>query len=254
MKLNPREKIMLIALAILIVLAGSYFLLIKPELDQIDLLKIEKDELEIKIDEINKELSMGSKIDADIMELDILVEEMTKDFYPEILKDKIIVLLDDLVNKTNIENDSVVFSKIMIQAIKLNSITDGSSISYPLNDLANEYLAMHPLEEVEEVVTEESIGPVIDTSGISIDEKKIKSMSIKFQLNGTYEQLTSFIKEIEALERSVVITDLVVVKGEEEQLLSNMDVIFYAIPKMYEQDEEYYEWEYENEYGKVDPF
>ena len=135
MKLNPREKIMLIALAILIVLAGSYFLLIKPELDQIDLLKIEKDELEIKIDEINKELSMGSKIDADIMELDILVEEMTKDFYPEILKDKIIVLLDDLVNKTNIENDSVVFSKIMIQAIKLNSITDGSSISYPLNDL-----------------------------------------------------------------------------------------------------------------------
>jgi len=251
MKLNPRERIMLITLAILAVLAVSYFILLKPQLDKIDNLKIEKMTVEDEIKAIDLELSSGNDLDKQMEDLSLQIQEMTKVFYPEILKDKIIITLDELVVSSKVDNTSTTYGKTAVEDIKLISTSGTEAINY-LKDLVRQYRVIRPVEGQPE---EAPVDTVIPNSEITPEMKRLEAISTKLTLKGTYEELVNFIKGIEALERTIIIPNLVIISNDEDdQLIANMEIIFYALPKIYEQDEEYYEWTYDNKYGKEDPF
>ena len=91
MKISSREKIMLISLAIILVIAGSYFLLIKPKFDQIDELKVEKGELEVRQIEDDNTIAGGIRVPSPIRGSKLLTLSKSHNIrFKKVEEDKII--------------------------------------------------------------------------------------------------------------------------------------------------------------------
>jgi type IV pilus assembly protein PilO len=244
MKFNPRERIMLYILAVLVILAAGYFLMIKPQLDKIDVLDIDKIALEEQIKSLDTELASSSMLDTNISEIKTKIEEMTKPFYPEILKDKIIMILEGIIQRSGIVNDVTNFEATMIKAVELVTAGTTESITFNIREYADRYNALVQPEQTD-TGTDTAVG---NASTVPAAERKLESMMVNLQINGTYEQIINFIREVELLNRTIVINNFLSVAGEPDETTGvinqvvNIEIVFYAIPKIFEQDADYYIW------------
>lgn len=249
MKLNAREKIMLIVLGAAAVVALSFFLLIRPQLDRAEELRVQQDNLREQIETMEREILRGEGIREGIQELNQKIEEMTVVFYPEILMDRIIVLLDEIVRNTEIVNPGMTFARPEIETVRMAAEAP-EEVPFALQDLAVRYRELLPRED-QEIAAEENILPASD---LPEHLRSLEAIVIQLNLEGTYEQMIAFMSEIENLERSILITNLVAVSNEEGELVIVMELVMYAIPKVHDQDPEFYEWPFEDVYGKDNPF
>ena len=81
-------------------------------------------------------------------------------------------------------------------------------------------------------------------------------MSVTLQLKGNYPQVLSFIKELEALNRTVLISNMTLAANEGGMIEGSINLDFYALPKVQDQDrdKQYMSWPYSGIYGKTNPF
>ena len=250
MKLNPREKVMLSLLGIVAVLAFSYYIIIRPPLDKIDTLRAEENTVKSQIREIERELTTGANLEEQIEELSTKIEEMTEMFYPVILTEKTIVIFDKIVEDTGIKNTTTNYGKSSVSEVKVIS-QKADAVNYHLKELEQKYRAIYPLPV--ELDTESQPDSIPAGTAIPPEMKKLEAASVTLQLQGTYEQMVTFIDSVEKLGKTVMIASLTAGKSEEELNIS-MEIVMYALPKLYPQDDEYFTWPYNGLYGKENPF
>ena len=75
MKLTPRERTMLIFLGIIAVLAASYFFLLKPQLEKIELLTAEEAAVQQQVDAVKQGIGSIDKLKASFSEQDVKIQE-----------------------------------------------------------------------------------------------------------------------------------------------------------------------------------
>ncbi|NJD01351.1 MAG: hypothetical protein FIA99_01840 [Ruminiclostridium sp.] len=257
MKISNREKVLLGILAAIALLAISYYVIFKPQLEKIDKFTQESAELKLQVQKTETEIASIPLLETMITELEKSLEEKTEKFYPEILQDRIIIIIDDLIKKAQVDSPSSAYSQIAIAQIQKTSIFQPKK--FPAKELVDEYIASKGGQDQEKPEGNSQAADQTKSSGKAAGTEAqpadVQSISVTLQFEGSYDQAIRLIKEVEALKRTIVIPDLALVYGAENNLLTgSIRINFYALPKISVQDGKYLEWPYNNKYGKTNPF
>ncbi|EOD01520.1 hypothetical protein [Caldisalinibacter kiritimatiensis] len=239
MELSKREKIMLIVLAIIVVLFGYYKLIYNPQIEKINELEKKAEKYKSELKAIKTEVSPDSKVRKDYKIMNEKISSLYRRFYPKIIQEKIILILNDMIQDSKVDNQSISFSELELGII--DDETNEKSEEYEMESLVKKYLGMEDKKEDE--VNEKNE-----------NEVKIEKLTANLNFNGSYSNIISLMKEIEQNNREILIKNLNIVKTDNNELSGNIQLEFYAVPKLHNQDEDYLNWDLYNEYGKNNPF
>lgn len=257
MKLTMREKVFLIVLSTSAVLFLGYLFMIKPQLEKTDELTIQKTNLQLQVDKVNTEIALIKKIDDDIKIWDDKIQVKSKRFFPAILQDKILLILNNLLVTTQLKSNNIDFNQITIASVKLYKPTEGKK--FPVMEMVDQYKSVIQASSNTgnnaQVESDQSNGNELKNVQKDIqDINEVESMSVLLQIDGNYGQIMSFIKGIEALDRTTIVRNINITYNEQDLLSGSIQVDFYALPKLHDQDAEYFNWPFKGTYGKINPF
>ncbi len=239
MKLSNREKKLLIILLVIGVLFTYYKLVFESQADKITELKKKSEEYKHDVEVITNEISPDSKVRKEYKIMNEKISSLYKRFYPEIIQEKIIIRFDDMIKTSEIEAQNLSFNEPEINSIEENESKEKNE-EYEMENIVRMYLGLDDKKTEEDNKKEKEV--------------KIEKLSANLNFVGNYSKITSFLKQIEENEREILIKNLNLIKNEANELTGNMQLEIFAVPKLYDQDEDYLEWELFNEYGKDNPF
>lgn len=216
MKLTSREKLMLKIVGIAAMVALTYYFVIMPEIGKLNEIGDQLIAKDLEVSTIKKEIASISTLEEEINSINEDLLEDTKQFYPDLIQKKLIVILDKIFEDAEISPDSISFSQINIVSAEASSE---------------------------------------NTSGLE-GAPVVKSMSVTMPLSGTYQQIMKLVHELEAMERVNIINSLQLANGEDNQITGGINIDFYAISKnsINPKDEEYMKWPYNSPHGISNPF
>lgn len=260
MKLSKREKILIIVFAVVLVLGGYYKFIYTSQVDRIKELTAKQEEYNNKIAELKKDALLNTKIKKDIKIANAKIYENSKDFFPSIIEEKIIVILDDMINKTNIQCDAINISEIGSDNISKKDSDKKDNEKNNENYLQGLVDAYNNIDEgkVEEEKENSADNEGNEEKSEKDSEKENNSpgaenLSVSLNFKGSYDDVMKFIDEIKDFYKRIIIKNISF-SAEEEYISGTMTLDFYAVPKFLEEDIDYNEWNFDGEYGKTNMF
>jgi type IV pilus assembly protein PilO len=256
MKVTKREKILLIVLSVILLgFLYNKFVLIKQR-ERISTLQAQRDDYAKKVSEIQAKIDSKDKKQAEIKVLNSKIIDKTSKIFPSIEQEIIIVILDKMFENAKLQGDVVSFSEISDE--KLTSEKKNVAIlDNELNKLVEQYNNTGSDKKVIEKQTD-SKGTENSAKENTTNENKdtgiatINKMQVTVSFKGNYIQFLSFIKEVEAFKKKIIISKINLVASEENEISGNLILDFYAIPKFNKED--YFPWKFEMPSGKENPF
>lgn len=246
MKLSNREKIML-ALLGLILLVGLYYNFIwKNQNEKLQQLQKQASAYNQKILQLKTNIAADNKVYKDLKIVDSKARYATAAFFPSIIQEKLITMLEDMINNSGLQAEAIAFSNEVTDAADKAANQDTTSTNL-LEELKKVYLGLNFIK----IDKKETAKPASDNSALL---NNVERMTSTITFTGTYENITAFIAEVEKQNRHILIDKLTCVKAEGNLVNGTIILDFYAIPKMHQQDEDYLLWSYLNNYGKDNPF
>lgn len=250
MKLSKREKYMLILLALVILITGYYQFIYTPQMNKIKELKAKIEEYE-NVNLITKiQASPQNKVYKEFKILNSKIDMITSYFFPDIIQEKIIINLNEMINNSQIKVKSMNFTEPSYGLIETRETEENKE------SLLEQYVKIYneisrTINKTEKINKEKSEQNLEKKE--SLDDK-IKRMTVSLKFDGSYEKIMSFLNEVESSNRKIIIKNLNIVQADDEFMTGNIILDYFAIPKITEEDEEYLNWYIENEYGKDNPF
>lgn len=217
MKLTNREKIMLQLLVLCAFLALIYFAIIKPQLVYRE--KLEKQALGYSeiIESVKLKANIKNPVYKEYKFINAKTHDLLERYYPSIIQEKIILMLDEKIKASGIKVDTFVFSEPEL-----------SGINQAIKNKQSET--------------------------VTTDASSLESMTISLSFEGSYSQFYSFISSIELENRSITLNNLKITSTGVNTVSGDMLITIYAISKPFEQDKDYLDWDITGEYGKYNPF
>lgn len=246
MRLTKREKIMLAILGALVVAFMIYSLIYKPQREQITDLRTKLKLDQINLQRLKVEISPENKVYKDHKILNTKIYSTTLRYFPEIKQDKIITIIDEMIKASKLQVDSISFmeEEEKLTEEDLVKALDQKTI---LQQLLDTYLG-HRIDITPKETNPEEQQENNDLMG------EVERITANLTFKGTYGNLMDFIHQVEGYDKKIIISTINTVRSEEGTLSGNINLDFYAVPKLHEQDVEYYEWELTDAYGKDNPF
>ncbi len=253
MKITVREKVMLLVLCIIALLALSYYLLFKPQFERLKTISIENIQVAQQVEKANTDIKSLEKLDEQIAMNKKTANDKTTKYYPEILQDRFVILLDGLVKKKMLTYNSGNYSQVTIEPIQNpTSETRPNSSEYKAFKLSEEYRnIVSGLKSEDETAAQPATGGVTEPAEIT---NQVSSLYVMVQLTGTYDQFKGFLADLEALKRSVIIKNIKMTKNDLNQIEGEVEIEFVSLAKLEETNDEFVNWPFNNTYGKNDPF
>ncbi|MCD5415315.1 MAG: hypothetical protein LR001_10075 [Clostridiales bacterium] len=240
MRLTKREKI-LISIMLLIVIGGlSYTFLYTPQFEKIAELELSIEEIEAEIKRVEAE----SKSDSDIMirqkVLNARIMNLTYRFLPGIMQDRIIVMLDEFITDAGIDAFTIGFESPSAKQIQLPVGMDEESTI--LNELQESVDGSEQLNNDDKPLIQGEPTPV-------------ESMKVAIQVQGKYDNIIDFLETVQNYHYNIVVNNINLAVAEfAEHVSGNISLEFFALPKLHEQDLDFLEWNFDNIYGRFNPF
>lgn len=279
LKITKYKKILVIVFVVVILLGGYYKFVFIPQVNKIYQLNLKNEEYERQIKEEEKTRNLNKKLVEEIRNVNKKINISVTRLFPNIDQEKFIVLLDDMISKTGIKCNNINFSEVSIE--KVSEEEEKSSKESMLETLLKEYKALRGQKQ--DNSTEENAEDKKTTDDNNKDSKKVvpeaEKMSITIAYEGTYENVMKFIDEIKAFDKRIIIKDIslgtasstdnnnddndniinnyVVNDSYTEnngEVSGNIVLEFYAVPKFADEEDDYLKWEFNNDYGKQNPF
>ncbi|WP_461206964.1 hypothetical protein [Clostridium sp. DL1XJH146] len=272
--INRRNKIIIYVLLGILVFAGYYQLVLKYQQKNISALQNELSMYDEKLDSYNINQEYDKQLDSDIEEYAEKVTTKVEDFFPSVIQEKIIVILDSMVNSSVLSCTNMSFTPSTIEQLSLEEGVSEDTI-FTLNELVEEYNELKETETIEDNeqqdTNESEEVDNIDETETSIEEEttditedtentdtesifEVEKMNVSLQLSGTYSNLTSFISTLKAYDHRIVINNVSISADGGEAVTASMNVDFYSVPKLMIDDSDYLQWDYSDTYGKTNPF
>lgn len=246
MKLSKREKILLLVLFFLGVTYIYYTYLLSPQLENLTTLKIEMEELKSKQDYANIQISPKHKIYKDFKILNAQIDLMTKRLFPEIIQEKIILYIEDMIETSDINVTSISFTEPQFAKPDDESQDEVSDVDPAIQKILNQITGKTIEDENDQSKDSEESS---DNSGYNLEY-----MSASLIIEGEYYNIIKFMERIEYFGKKILVSNLNLTVLEDDILAGNIVLDFYAIPNLDSSDDDYFDWNVENEYGRDNPF
>lgn len=277
MKLTLREKVMLGILGIAIITGLFVNYVIIPEFTHLYAVRSQKSALEEQVRQVDAMKNTSSTMQKNIEDLKAKAEEKTIRFYPALPQDSMLLLADDLIKKSGLQADSMTIIPRKLGEITTAPIQGATKPTpYPLKDLADSIKDV----KTETGTTTPAAGTQTSPSaqsgsqsqdGSAVGNKTLtESAGVTIQYRGEYEQLIRLITEIQGLKKAVVVENLTINGGTApfagagagtaapavtaSSVSGSLNLMFYSVPKLTDNDKSLMTWPYSNEYGKANPF
>ncbi|KEH86826.1 hypothetical protein Z965_07045 [Clostridium novyi A str. BKT29909] len=251
LKISEKEKILLIIVGILALVVLYYQFSFTKQSEKIKALSDQRTELQEKVDSLPQLKIKNEKRKKEIKIVNANIYDSSSTFFPEIIQEKIITTLDDMINKCNVQCNSMSISEPVTETFKdEDKKYSKEKEKNPLEDLVNKY---HDLEGNTSVKGKEHKPKKTNNSKDEKSEPMATHLSITVNFTGSYGNVLKFIDEIKGFYKRIVISNISFAV-DEKGISGNMVLDFYAIPKIYNDDTEYTQWNFADEYGRVDVF
>lgn len=248
MKLSKRGKILAAVLIFLLVTEGYYNFVFSPQRNKLNDIINQKAEYDKKLRDMNAKIASKKKKEEDIKIIFSKASSMTSRLFPEIREENLIVDIDKLLTENNLKALSIAFSDIKavtVQKLQTQAKDDKKS---NVKSIVDEYNGI----KVEKSNTNNKNSGT--TNNNDKDMPSVENMSLSINFIGTYKNLMEFIKSIEGYSKRIVVSNLKISQGATDQVTGTMQLELYAIPKISDEDKAFFKWDFNNTYGKGNPF
>ncbi len=252
MKMSQREKYLLTLIGCVLVGVVYYQFVYVPHQDTIAIKEAELQETQIRYDEVMRNIATLEERQERIKGISANVNEKTYPYYPTIIQENIILELDQLIKEADIKA-TLSFSPITVQPVSPLRAPGAQKLESSLKPFVDQYETLtdnesntsdQGTEDSDEITTEQT-----EASGATAE---VLSVGVTF--SGNYEDVQLFIDEIQAHRYNIMITNLSLSPQTKTDVAGSMNLEFYGIPKLNEQDQAYLTWTLEGDYGKEYPF
>lgn len=283
MKLTKREKVLLGLLCSVGLIFSYYNFIFSPQYNKYSKLKTTIDSNRSTIDEIKTEISQGGKLEKEIKILKTKIGKDSEDLFPEIRQERLIVLIDYLLTTSGLKGEGITFEEEVVSPVQIPKI-ETKPKEFNLKKLRDTYEGSikgtiqnqssqieDPFKENERTV-QEMQGNASKDEDANIQKKGTYLMKATVKWNGDYEQICKFVELIDKNKRNIVIEGISfgtekkdiyqkspsknekIASVHGEKNMGEIRLAFYGVPKILNQDQDYFDWEFKNAYGKANPF
>lgn len=246
MKLTKRERVLITALGLFIAAILFYTFLIKPQLKLIGELEEKKLAYEKRYKNTQSEISPEEDIKYHYKKLNTEIMYMTNKFLPYMYQEKIIIALDEMLRSSELDGYSITFSEPTVGKIDEEKKNE-EDLNYLLKELTDKYLGdSSNKDKIEDESKEEKKEKELEIN--------VEKMTANIFFRGKYSSVIEFISKVEEYEKKIVIKNLNIVKDENTSLTGSIVLETYSIPKIHMEDGDFINWNYNNIYGKDNPF
>lgn len=263
LKVSNREKILIIILLIIMIIGAYYnFIYVKQAAKIQELTKIHDDN-KSKIVAFENDKLLNQKIEKNIKIENAKILEVAKDFLPSIIEEKILVILDNMINESNVQCNSIAISDTSDETLQKKESTSDKINSIEKLVEKYKYIEAGKYTEAKNIDTDNTTGTnntdtnkAASTNNPEAKEKtnpEVKKLTITLSVKGSYDEVIKFVDEVKGFYKRIVINNINFT-AEEESISANMLLSFYAVPKLIEEDIDYNKWRFEGDYGKTNIF
>ncbi|MBU3160433.1 hypothetical protein KPL37_11830 [Clostridium frigoris] len=251
MKLNKNEKVLIGILILIIVFGGYYKFIFTSQHNKLEALRSEKIKYSAQLEQMKYQTIMASKREKDIKVINSKLQDIVNNTYPAIQQKKVIIEIDSLLNKSKIEGSFAFSGEDKSVDTTKNSETNASNSKtkvLPLQSIVDQYNKLS-LARVSTTADKAS-----DTEAVISSKDSVEYMQAAISIKGSYDNISSFIKNVENQEKNIIISSLILNGETSTELVGTITLDFYSIPKLDTMNDDYFKWDYNNKYGKDNPF
>ncbi|QAA31165.1 hypothetical protein [Clostridium manihotivorum] len=259
MKISEREKYLLGILLAVLVVVGYYQFVYTKQVEKIDGLKTQRAASQSKYNEVMATINSLDSKKEQVKILNAKISDKSKNLYPELIQEKLILEIDDLIKGSNLKAN-VNFSNLQVQGVESNKSTYQPLPSSSLQSLADQYNNKASQSTTvtnnqqsgnsNQAAQQNNNGQTKDSSGGNTAQQ----MKVTLSFKGTYSNLATFIKNVEARNKRIVLSNLSMTQSSDKNISGSLTMEFYAVPKIGDEDSDYSKWILNNKYGKDSPF
>lgn len=239
MRLNNREKTLLIVLAIVGLLAAYYYLLLSPQLAVLSQVKERAASYKAKVEEMKAQMDPNHPIYAEYKTKQEEIIKRTAPYYPAVIQERLIAVLDDKLKGSGVDTKSVSFA---INEIALQAATNNSNAKVPdMLALRQSFVNIDGIDEALKNGQENLL--------------RMNELTATFSAESEYQKLMNLISAFEKDKYKIILNNLNMDSAESGAINGSFTVSFISIPKLFETgDEDYLKWPYKYNSNKSNPF
>ncbi|GCD12277.1 hypothetical protein Ctaglu_39000 [Clostridium tagluense] len=231
-------------------------------------LKISRDTYSQKWEQVKAKIASKDKKNEEYKILNAKIFSKTDMLFPSIEQEKIIMVLDKMIKDSNLQADVLGFSEVNSEdTAKSTSKIEGSSTkagdknkkaANELDKLVSDFNGTNKKDDNSEKTKDSKVQASTtntEKSTAKADNSKyigVYKMQVTLNFKGTYDELISFIEQVEKYEKKIIVSNINLAAGEGSGLSGNLILEFYGVPKINSNDN--FKWDYKEPSGKGNPF
>jgi type IV pilus assembly protein PilO len=243
MRINKREKILLLVLVIVVLGYLFYNFIYLSNEEKIANLEAELEVKNTQVNELMQSIEESKNLNSKFKELNFEISDMSKIYLPDLDQGKLILFIDKKIDEYNIETSNI-------------SFTNDSVITINKEQSSNEAGYRYRLEELKDIY----FNNIVDNQGgeenqeEQLSQSNADNLQINLNFNADYYDLLDFINDLQNNQFEITLSNLALTVGENNIIGGSMSMDFYSIPKLHEHD--YMDWVWVDyiESGRSNPF
>lgn len=271
MKVTKREQILLGALLIVLLGYGFYKFVYTKQNQKIAELKVSRDTYSQKWEQVKAKIASKDKKNEQYKILNAKILSKTDKLFPSIEQEEIIVILDKMLGDSKLQGDVLGFSQVSNESLsegksktESTSAKDGEinkNATNELDKLVSDFNGVPKKDANSEKAKDSKVeksttdATSADKGTTKTDDQKVASvykMQVTLNFKGIYDELISFIKQVENYDKKIIISNINLAAAEGSGVSGNLILEFYAVPKLTDNDN--FKWDYKKPNGKENPF
>ncbi|WP_069649464.1 hypothetical protein [Caloranaerobacter ferrireducens] len=248
MKLSKREKHLLIILLFTILIAIYYKIVISDQLKKINDLEQTAKIYRTKVKNVKIELENEVNQDVEYKILNEKIINLSSMLLPEMFQEKIIISIDEMIKKSNISGNILNFSGPNIDTVS-EERENREDEEYLIKKLVEEYYDLS--KKINKNRKEENENTKAD---VETKENRVEKMTMDIFYTGRYENLVKFIDLIQNYDKKLLIKNLNIIRNSDNEISGNIKIDFFAVPLLNLVYDDFTVWNFEDNYGKQNPF
>lgn len=251
MNISKREKYLLIGVLAVLVGVLYYSFGYTKQVETLEAAKADKEAAITEYNKVQAELATLEERKLNIKDLTASATNKSAKFYPEIIQEKIIIELNEMMEKTGFKGD-IAFVPTVVAGVE-DSTPNPELIGDTTFQSSVDILKGKSDSIVESSDKTETDDSATTSTEVKTTESTAEKIVVTINYKSSYKQLKDFLIELESYSRKIISPSLIA-QSLEGNISGELTLEFYGLPKVDDSDDNYLEWTLKNIYGKDELF
>lgn len=251
MNISKREKYLLIGVLSVLVGVLYYSFGYTKQVETLEAAKADKEAAITEYNKVQAELATLEERKLNIKDLTASATNKSAKFYPEIIQEKIIIELNEMMEKTGFKGD-IAFVPTVVAGVE-DSTPNPELIGDTTFQSSVDILKGKSDSIVESSDKTETDDSATTSTEVKTTEATAEKIVVTINYKSSYKQLKDFLIELESYSRKIISPSLIA-QSLEGNISGELTLEFYGLPKVDDSDDNYLEWTLKNIYGKDELF